>query len=108
MRPRAARSIPTRFWSRRFFGVLATVLTAPLGTPSGLAQTAPAAPVAPAAPAAEPDGLQVLTLDDALALAMKNNRDLQAARVRLRGSYADVERAMSALLPLVTAQGKLT
>ena len=49
-----------------------------------------------------------LTLDQALALGEKNNRDLLAARARLRGAHADVERALAALLPTVTAQGKFT
>lgn len=49
-----------------------------------------------------------LTLDEALALGEKNNRDLLTARARLRGAHADVERALAALLPTVTAQGKFT
>jgi outer membrane protein TolC len=53
-------------------------------------------------------GQKALSLTDALDLATKNNRDLQAARERLRGSYSDVERAMAALLPTVNLQGKMT
>lgn len=47
-----------------------------------------------------------LTLDDALQLARKNNRDLQAARARLTGAEASIEQARAALLPTVSAQGK--
>ncbi len=53
-------------------------------------------------------GQKALSLMDALELAAKNNRDLQAARERLRGSYSDVERAMAALLPTLNLQGKMT
>ncbi len=53
-------------------------------------------------------GQKALSLTDALDLATKNNRDLQAARERLRGSYSDVERAMAALLPTLNLQGKMT
>jgi outer membrane protein TolC len=61
------------------------------------------------AEAPEPTPAQrALTLDEALGLAARNNRDLQAARERLRGSYTDVEKALAALLPTVTAQARLT
>ncbi|HNN92994.1 MAG TPA: TolC family protein [Pseudomonadota bacterium] len=53
-------------------------------------------------------GQKALSLLDALEMASKNNRDLQAARVRLRASYSDVERAMAALLPTLNLQGKMT
>jgi len=53
-------------------------------------------------PAARP-----LTLDDALRLGETQNRDLAAARARLKGSHADVERAMAALLPSLNVQGRL-
>lgn len=53
-------------------------------------------------------GDRALTFEEAVALAAKNNRDLQAAQERLRGSYADVEKALATLLPTLSAQGKLT
>lgn len=53
-------------------------------------------------------GDKPLALQDALGLALQNNRDLQAARVRLTGAHADVERAMAALLPTLSAQGRMT
>ena len=49
-----------------------------------------------------------LTLNDALDLARRNNRDLQSARARLAGVDATIEQARVALLPTVTAQGKYT
>lgn len=51
---------------------------------------------------------RLLTLDDALALAKKNNRDLEQAAARLDQSAANVESAWVALLPQVAAQGKYT
>jgi outer membrane protein TolC len=48
-----------------------------------------------------------LTIDDALKLGESQNRDLAAARARLKGSHADVERAMAALLPTLNVQGRL-
>ena len=80
------------------------------------AQSAPA-PASSTSPAStpprqpEPDnvtGARSLTFEEALDLGIKQNRDLQAARERLRGSHADVERALATLLPTVTAQGKVT
>jgi OMF family outer membrane factor len=59
-------------------------------------------------PAPAPPAESTLTLEEALSLAAKNNGDLQAARERLRGSYSDVEKAMAALLPVLSAQGRLT
>ena len=53
-------------------------------------------------------GARALSIAEALQLGEKQNRDLQGARERLSGSKADIERAMAALLPTVTAQGKLT
>jgi outer membrane protein TolC len=79
--------------------------------------TAPAPKAPPAAgnpslinPAVEPTAAtqRMLTLEDAMLIADKQNRDLLAARERLRMSAADVERARAALLPTVTAQGKVT
>ena len=49
-----------------------------------------------------------LSFEDALTLGLKNNRDLQAARVRLRGAYTDVEKAIANLMPTLNATGKLT
>ena len=51
---------------------------------------------------------RTLTLDEALSLARKNNRDLRAARARLEQSAAGVELAWAALLPQVAAQGRYT
>jgi outer membrane protein TolC len=48
-----------------------------------------------------------LSIDDALKLGESQNRDLAAARARLKGSHADVERAMAALLPTLNVQGRL-
>lgn len=59
-------------------------------------------------PGAENEAMRPLTLSEALALATQNNRDLQAARERMRGAHADVEKALSALLPTLTLQGRLT
>lgn len=73
-------------------------------------QTAPAV-AAKSTPTPEEDpgaGQKPLGLMDALTLANKNNRDLQGARERLRGSYSDVERALAALLPTANFQGKVT
>jgi outer membrane protein TolC len=67
-------------------------------------------PVAPI-PLAQESGItgaRALSIAEALQLVEKQNRDLQGARERLSGSKADIERAMAALLPTVTAQGKLT
>lgn len=51
---------------------------------------------------------RTLTISDALNLGKAQNRDLLAARARLKGAYADVERALSALLPTLAVQGRLT
>ena len=51
---------------------------------------------------------RTLTIEDALKLGESQNRDLAAARARLKGSHADVERAMAALLPTLNVQGRLT
>ena len=40
---------------------------------------------------------RTLTIEDALKLGESQNRDLAAARARLKGAHADVERAMAAL-----------
>lgn len=78
---------------------------------SGKNAATPAVASPPHAAPAEDDpgaGQKALSLTDALDLATKNNRDLQAARERLRGSYSDVQRAMAALLPTLNLQGKMT
>ena len=49
-----------------------------------------------------------LTIEDAIKLGETQNRDLAAARARLKGAHADVERAMAALLPTLNVQGRLT
>jgi len=68
-----------------------------------------AAPAASAAESAAPGAaLRTMSLEETMALAMKNNRDLQAARERLRGSYSDVERALASLMPTLNLQGKMT
>jgi OMF family outer membrane factor len=79
------------------------------------AQAPPPAQAAPAArPAGPPAGqidqspAQPLTLTEALELARKNNRDLKAAATRLQVARADVNRAIAALLPRITAQGRYT
>ncbi len=60
--------------------------------------------VAPAAAHAD----RALTLDDAITLARKNNRDLQAARESLAQVQVVVEQTRAQLLPTVGAQGKYT
>lgn len=62
--------------------------------------------ISAAAPAAHAQRL--LTLDEALTLARRNNRDLQQARARVDQSRAGVETAWVALLPNVAVQGKYT
>src|SRR3954452_17734294 len=51
---------------------------------------------------------RTLALDEALAIAHRNNRDLRAARARIAQAHAGVLTAWSALLPIATAQGKYT
>lgn len=68
----------------------------------------PSQAAVPAAPEPPPVGTAQLTLGDALERARKNNRDLQAARERLRESHVDVARAFSALLPRISAQARYT
>ena len=92
---------------------LGALLLLPLTADQAVAQTASLSAPPPVmtrsdAPSEDKITPRSLSLDEALALGEKNNRDLLAARARLRGSHADVERAFSALLPTVTAQGKFT
>ncbi|MGZ3405984.1 MAG: TolC family protein [Polyangia bacterium] len=51
---------------------------------------------------------RTLALDEALATAHRNNRDLRAAKARVAQAHAGVLTAWSALLPIVTMQGKYT
>ncbi len=60
--------------------------------------------LAPSAARAE----RTLTLDEALQTAHRNNRDLRQARARIAQAHAGVLTAWSALLPVVTTQGKYT
>ena len=78
----------------------ATKVTAPPLPP-------PVAPI-PLAQESGITGARALSIAEALQLGEKQNRDLQGARERLSGSKADIERAMAALLPTLSAQGKLT
>lgn len=59
-------------------------------------------------PAPSVSAVRRLELAEALELARRSNRDLQVAQARLREVQADVERALSGLLPRVSAQGKYT
>lgn len=100
---------PARSSSQKSFafalGLAAAIQSADAAEPTA-AQVAPTAtPIVEDDPGA---GQKALSLLEALELASKNNRDLQAARVRLRASYSDVERAMAALLPTLNLQGKMT
>jgi outer membrane protein TolC len=51
---------------------------------------------------------RVLTLNDALALAKTQARDLQAARARLDQARTGIDQALAALLPTLVTQGKYT
>jgi outer membrane protein TolC len=51
---------------------------------------------------------RVVSLDEALAIARSNNRDLRAARARLAQSATNIEVAWAALLPQLGVQGKYT
>jgi outer membrane protein TolC len=51
---------------------------------------------------------RVITLDEALAIARRNNRDLQQAKARVAQAQAGIETAWVPLLPNVAAQGKYT
>jgi outer membrane protein TolC len=55
-----------------------------------------------------PAPARLLTLDEALSLARRNNRDLAQAKARVDQAHAGIETARAALLPVVTAQGKYT
>jgi len=62
----------------------------------------------PAATAAHAETTRELTLDDALSLAKKRNRNLTAERARLAQAETAIASAWSLLLPTVAAQGKYT
>ena len=49
-----------------------------------------------------------LTMDDALAMAKRANKNLVVERARLAQAHTNIEQAWSALFPVVTAQGKYT
>ena len=68
------------------------------------AQSADALPAqgSPAGPVRE------LTLDQALVLAKRGNKNLVVERARLAQAHTNIEQAWSALFPVVTAQGKYT
>jgi outer membrane protein TolC len=51
---------------------------------------------------------RVLTIDEALAIARRNNRDLTAAKERVAQAQTGVDQALALLLPTVAAQGKYT
>jgi outer membrane protein TolC len=68
-----------------------------------LASAIPGVPGRAVAEAARP-----LTLEQALELGRKNNRDLRASRVRLEQSAEGIRQAWATLLPTATAQGKYT
>jgi outer membrane protein TolC len=75
-----------------------------LALPLVILTALPTAFAADAAPSAE----KPLGFEEALTLGLKNNRDLQAARVRLRGAYTDVEKAIANLMPTLNFTGKMT
>jgi outer membrane protein TolC len=52
--------------------------------------------------------MRELTLDQALVLARRGNKNLVVERARLAQAHTNIEQAWSALLPVVTAQGKYT
>lgn len=55
-----------------------------------------------------PPSTRSLSLEEALRLAYRNNRDLKQARARVDAVRTGVQQAWSALLPNVAAQGKYT
>ena len=80
--------------------VVAVAVTATGG--SLYAQQPAGAPAAAAAPVRE------LTLDQALDLARKRNRNLAVERARVAEAQTTIEQAWAALVPTVSAQGKYT
>jgi outer membrane protein TolC len=64
--------------------------------------------LAPALTRAESAAPRQLTMDEALAMAKRANRNLVVERARLAQAHTNIEQAWSALFPVVTAQGKYT
>jgi outer membrane protein TolC len=65
------------------------------------------APAVTRAETAAPAPHQV-TMDEALAMAKRANKNLVVERARLAQAHTNIEQAWSALFPVVTAQGKYT
>jgi outer membrane protein TolC len=63
-----------------------------------------AAAQAPAAPA----GVRELSMDEALAMARRNNNNVIAERAKLAQAQTNVTQAWASLLPTIAAQGKYT
>jgi OMF family outer membrane factor len=95
----------------------------------GLDNLVPTKPIGPAKPGVAPDylnpdpnplsfptkpeevklqGIQPITLEQAIELAKRNNRDLQLAEERLKRSRAVLREQQAALYPTVRAQGNIT
>ena len=68
---------------------------------------AQAADVLPAQ-ASPAETVRELTLDQALVLAKRGNKNLVVERARLAAAHTNIEQAWAALFPVVTAQGKYT
>jgi outer membrane protein TolC len=64
------------------------------------------ADVLPSARASTAEPVRGLTLDQALGLAKRGNKNLTVQRARLAQVRTNIEQAWSALFPVVTAQGK--
>jgi outer membrane protein TolC len=65
------------------------------------------APTIAHAQAASPEP-RSLTMDEALAMAKRANKNLVVERARLAQAHTNIEQAWAALFPVVTAQGKFT
>jgi len=76
-------------------GVGAVVAALALGPAVARAETAAPAPLQ-------------LTMDEALAMAKRANKNLVVERARLAQAHTNIEQAWAALFPVVTAQGKFT
>jgi outer membrane protein TolC len=73
-----------------------------------VARTAAAAVLAAVLAVSPARAERVVSLDQALAIARSNNRDLKIARARLAQSATNIELAWAALLPQLGVQGKYT